>query len=143
MSRERSNARRRALQALYQWQLTGQSLSDIETQFLQEEDMAKTDLDYFKELLHQIPSHITDLEAHCLPHVSRPMEQVDPVERAALLIGLYELQYRLDVPYRVAINEAVELAKSFGAEQGHKFVNGLLDKVAKQLRAAEFKAKSK
>ncbi len=143
MSRERSNARRRALQALYQWQLTGQNLSDIEAQFLQEEDMAKTDLDYFKELLHQIPNHITELEAHCLPHVSRPMEQVDPVERAALLIGLYELQYRLDVPYRVAINEAVELAKSFGAEQGHKFVNGLLDKVAKQLRAAEFKAKSK
>ncbi len=143
MSRERSNARRRALQALYQWQLTGQNLGDIETQFLQEEDMAKTDLDYFKELLHQIPKHITDLEAHCLPHVSRPMDQVDPVERAALLIGLYELQFRLDVPYRVAINEAVELAKSFGAEQGHKFVNGLLDKVAKELRAAEFKAKSK
>lgn len=143
MSRERSNARRRALQALYQWQLTGQNLADIETQFLQEEDMAKTDLDYFKELLHEIPKHITELEAHCLPHVTRPMDQVDPVERAALLIGLYELQYRLDVPYRVAINEAVELAKSFGAEQGHKFVNGLLDKVAKQLRAAEFKAKSK
>ncbi len=143
MSRERSNARRRALQALYQWQLTAQNLGDIETQFLQEEDMAKTDLDYFKELLHQIPKHITELEAHCLPHVSRPMDQVDPVERAALLIGLYELQYRLDVPYRVAINEAVELAKSFGAEQGHKFVNGLLDKVAKELRAAEFKAKSK
>ena len=143
MSRERSNARRRALQALYQWQLTAQNLGDIETQFLQEEDMAKTDLDYFKELLHEIPKHITELEAHCLPHVTRPMDQVDPVERAALLIGLYELQYRLDVPYRVAINEAVELAKSFGAEQGHKFVNGLLDKVAKQLRAAEFKAKSK
>ena len=143
MSRERSNARRRALQALYQWQLTAQNLGDIETQFLQEEDMAKTDLDYFKELLHQIPKHITELEAHCLPHVSRPMDQVDPVERAALLIGLYELQYRPDVPYRVAINEAVELAKSFGAEQGHKFVNGLLDKVAKELRAAEFKAKSK
>lgn len=143
MSRERSNARRRALQALYQWQLTAQNLGDIEAQFLQEEDMAKTDLDYFRELLHQIPRHITELEAHCLPHVTRPMDQVDPVERAALLIGLYELQYRLDVPYRVAINEAVELAKSFGAEQGHKFVNGLLDKVAKQLRAAEFKAKSK
>jgi N utilization substance protein B len=143
VSRERSNARRRALQALYQWQLTAQNLGDIETQFLQEEDMAKTDLDYFKELLHEIPKHITELEAHCLAHVTRPMDQVDPVERAALLIGLYELQYRLDVPYRVAINEAVELAKSFGAEQGHKFVNGLLDKVAKQLRAAEFKAKSK
>jgi N utilization substance protein B len=143
VSRERSNARRRALQALYQWQLTAQNLGDIETQFLQEEDMAKTDLDYFRELLHEIPRHITELEAHCLPHVTRPMDQVDPVERAALLIGLYELQYRLDVPYRVAINEAVELAKSFGAEQGHKFVNGLLDKVAKQLRAAEFKAKSK
>lgn len=143
MSRERSNARRRALQAIYQWQLTAQNLGDIETQFLQEEDMAKTDLDYFKELLHEIPKHITELEAHCLPHVSRPMDQVDPVERAALLIGLYELQDRLDVPYRVAINEAVELAKSFGAEQGHKFVNGLLDKVAKQLRAAEFKARSK
>lgn len=143
MSRERSNARRRALQALYQWQLTGQNLSDIDRQFLEEEDMAKTDIDYFKELLHEVPRHITELEAYCIPHVSRPMDQVDPVERAALLIGLYELQFRRDVPYRVAINEAVELAKSFGAEQGHKFVNGLLDKVAKELRAAEFKAKSK
>ena len=143
MSRERSNARRRALQALYQWQMTGQNLSDIERQFLDEEDMAKTDLDYFKELLHSAPAHLTELEAHCLPHVSRPLDQVDPVERAALLIGLYELQYRLDVPYRVAINEAVELAKTFGAEQGHKFVNGLLDKVAKELRPTEFKGKAK
>ncbi len=140
MSRARSLARERAMQALYQWQMTGQNLTDIEQQFLDEQDMKNVDKSYFKELLHEVPKRIDEFDILSKELLSRPIEQVDPVERAILRIGLYELQQRLDIPYRVVINEAVELAKSFGAEQGHKFVNGTLDKAAKSLREVEVKA---
>ena len=143
MSRSRSLARERAMQALYQWQMTGQNLADIEQQFITEQDMKSVDKGYFKELLHEVPTHIDEFDAMCGELLSRPIEQVDPVERAILRIGLYELQQRLDIPYRVVINEAVELAKSFGAEAGHKFVNGTLDKAAKSLREVEVKAAGK
>ncbi len=143
MSRARSLARERAMQALYQWQMTGQNLSDIEQQFLTEQDMKSVDKSYFKELLHEVPSRIDEFDTICGDLLSRPIEQVDPVERAILRIGLYELQQRIDIPYRVVINEAVELAKSFGAEAGHKFVNGTLDKAAKSLREFEVKAAGK
>ncbi|MEN8168896.1 MAG: transcription antitermination factor NusB [Pseudomonadota bacterium] len=139
MSRARSLARERAMQALYQWQMTGQDIADIKQQFLDEQDMKNVDKKYFKELLHEVPKRIEEFDALCGDLLSRPIEQVDPVERAILRIGLYELKQRLDIPYRVVINEAVELAKSFGAEQGHKFVNGTLDKASKSLRAAEAK----
>lgn len=139
MSRARSLARERAMQALYQWQMTGQDVADIEQQFLDEQDMKNVDKKYFKELLHEVPKRIEEFDVLCGDLLSRPIEQVDPVERAILRIGLYELKQRLDIPYRVVINEAVELAKSFGAEQGHKFVNGTLDKASKSLRAAETK----
>jgi N utilization substance protein B len=143
MSRARSLARERAMQALYQWQMTGQNLADIEQQFLAEQDMKNVDKSYFKELLHEVPKRIDEFDALSKDLLSRPIEQVDPVERAILRIGLYELKQRLDIPYRVVINEAVELAKSFGAEQGHKFVNGTLDKAAQSLRAVEVKAAGK
>ena len=143
MSRARSLARERAMQALYQWQMTGQNLADIEQQFLTEQDMKSVDKSYFKELLHEVPSRIDEFDSLCGDLLSRPIEQVDPVERAILRIGLYELQQRIDIPYRVVINEAVELAKSFGAEAGHKFVNGTLDKAAKSLREVEVKAAKK
>ena len=143
MSRARSLARERAMQALYQWQLTGQELAAIEQQFLDEQDMKDVDKKYFKELLHGVPKQIDEFDALCDELLSRPIGQVDPVERAILRIGLYELKQRLDIPYRVVINEAVELAKSFGAEQGHKFINGTLDKAAKSLRAVEIKARKK
>ncbi len=143
MSRSRSLARERAMQALYQWQMTGQNLADIEQQFLTEQDMKSVDKSYFKELLHEVPSRIDEFDTICGDLLSRPIEQVDPVERAILRIGLYELQQRIDIPYRVVINEAVELAKSFGAEAGHKFVNGTLDKAAKSLREVEVKAAGK
>jgi N utilization substance protein B len=143
MSRARSLARERAMQALYQWQMTGQNLADIEQQFLTEQDMKSVDKGYFKELLHEVPTRIDEFDALCGDLLSRPIEQVDPVERAILRIGLYELQHRIDIPYRVVINEAVELAKSFGAEAGHKFVNGTLDKAAKSLREVEVKAAGK
>jgi len=143
MSRARSLARERAMQALYQWQMTGQDLADIEQQFLDEQDMKNVDKKYFKELLHEVPRLLGEFDALSNELLSRPIEQVDPVERAILRIGLYELKQRLDIPYRVVINEAVELAKLYGAEQGHKFVNGTLDKAAKGLRSVEVNAARK
>lgn len=143
MSRARSLARERAMQALYQWQMTGADPAEIEQQFLTEQDMKNVDKKYFKELLYGVPGALAEFDALSLELLSRPIEQVDPVERAILRIGLYELKMRLDIPYRVVINEAVELAKLYGAEQGHKFVNGTLDKAAKSLRSVEVNAARK
>ena len=140
MSRARSLARQRALQALYQWQMTGQDLADIDKQFMDEQDMKKVEIKYFQELLHQIPKCLNELDGLSGEVLDRGIEQVDPVERAILRIGIYELQHRIDIPYRVVINEAVELAKIFGAEQGHKYINGILDKVAQKVRAIEVRA---
>ncbi len=141
MSKARSRARQRAVQALYQWQLTAQNLGEIETQFLEDREMGKADLEFFHELLHEVPACLNELDGLLTPLLDRPLDQVDPVERAILRIGSYELKSRLDTPYRVVINEAVELAKIFGGDQGHKYVNSVLDKVARQLRAAEMKAR--
>lgn len=137
MSRARSLARRRALQALYQWQMTGQDIIDIDRQFLEEQEMGKVDIDYFRELLHQVPKQLHEIDEQCEPFLDRAMSQIDPVEQAILRIGGYELIYRPEIPYRVVINEAVELAKAFGAEQSHKYVNGVLDKVAQKVRMVE------
>ncbi|MCP5420073.1 MAG: transcription antitermination factor NusB [Gammaproteobacteria bacterium] len=136
-TRGRSWARRYAMQALYQWQMTGQDAAAIFDQFLSEQEMGRADLTYFQELLCQIPLRVTAIDAQLVPFLDRPLEQVDPVERAILRIAAYELAYRPDVPFRVVINEAVEIAKKFGAEQGHRFVNGVLDKTARQLRPQE------
>lgn len=136
-TRGRSLARRRALQALYQWQLAGQALGDIERQFLEEQEMQDVDLEYFRELLHGVPRHLTSLDGDLAPYLNIPLAEVDPVERAILRIAAYELGHRLDVPYRVVINEAVTLAKDFGAEQGHRFINGVLDKLAPVRRPVE------
>ncbi|MCW8973773.1 MAG: transcription antitermination factor NusB [Gammaproteobacteria bacterium] len=141
MSRARSLARERAMQALYQWQLTGQELNDIDRQFMEEQDMKGVDKKYFKELLHEIPRQLDELDAHGEGVLDRTIEQVDPVERAILRIGIYELQHRIDIPYRVVINEMVELAKIYGAEQGHKYINGILDKLAARLRSVEVNAR--
>lgn len=135
--RGRTWARRYAMQALYQWQMTGQDLAVIDAQFLDDQDMSKADVGYFQELLHQVAAHVDSIDAALKPFLDRPLEQVDPVERAILRIAGYELAHRLDIPYRVIINEAVEIAKKFGAEQGHRFINGVLDKTAHQLRVHE------
>jgi N utilization substance protein B len=131
-ARGRSWARRCAMQALYQWQLTRQDIGVIDAQFLTEQDMSKTDIVYFQELLHRTLNRSDAINAALQPYLDRPIEQIDPVEKAILWIAGYEILYRLDVPYRVIINEAVELAKRFGAEQGHKFINGVLDKAVRQ-----------
>jgi N utilization substance protein B len=137
MTNKRSRARQHALQALYQWQVSGQDVADIERQFLEDEMLAKADVGLFVDLLRGIPGNLRSLDQALVPFLDRPMAQVDPVERAVLRIGAFELAYHLDIPYRVVINEAVELAKVFGAEQGHRYVNGVLDKLAQRLRPRE------
>ncbi len=139
---KRGWARRCAVQALYQWQLTAQSPGLIEAEFLAEEDLQKADTAYFRELVHQIPARATEIDTALDPLLDRPLAQVDPVERAILRIGAYELMQRPDIPYRIVLNEAVELAKVFGAEQGHRFINGVLDKLARGARPVEFGALS-
>lgn len=136
-TRGRSWARRYAMQALYQWQITGHDVTNLKDQFLVDQDMRKADVTYFEELLQQILKQLDHIDAMLMPFLDRSPDQVDPVERAILRIAAYELAYRLDIPYRVVINEAVEMAKKFGAEQGHRFVNGVLDKIAHKLRAVE------
>ncbi len=140
MSNARHKARRLATQALYAWQMSGQDLVDLDEQIRLDHDMSKVDQEYFDELLHKIPANIQELDAHIIPLLDRDLDKVDPIERAILRLGAYEMVFRLDVPYRVVINEGVELAKTFGAEDGHKFVNGILDGVARKLRAVEIKA---
>ena len=142
MANKRSRARRYALQALYQWQLTGQDVRSIESQFLEDEELAKADVGLFVDLLRGVPGALKGLDEALSPFLDRPVGQIDPVERAALRIGAFELSRHLDVPYRVVINEAVELAKLFGAEQGHRYVNGVLDKLARRLRPEETSARS-
>lgn len=137
MRGKRSQARERAVQALYQWQVTGQDPHEIDAQFLGEQEMGGVDVPYFRELLRQIPHHIEELDAEYAPVLDRPPEQLDPVERAILRLGVYELKYSAQTPYRVVITEAVELAKTFGAEDGHKYVNSILDRVARRIRAVE------
>ncbi len=135
---KRSWARRCAVQALYQWQLTAQAPGQIEAHFLAEDDLQRADSAYFRELIHQIPARAAEIDTALEPLLDRPLEQVDPVERAILRIGGYELILRPDIPYRIVLNEAVELAKVFGAEQGHRFINGVLDKLARDVRPVEF-----
>jgi len=143
MGNRRSQARQYAIQALYQWQVTGQDLSEIEAQFLEKEELAKADVGLFVELLHGVPGNLQELDQAVDPLLDRPLAQVDPVERAVLRLGTFELIHHLDIPYRVVINEAVELAKRFGADQGHRYVNGVLDKLARRLRPTEQKPKSR
>jgi N utilization substance protein B len=143
MSRARSLARERTLQALYQWQMTGQAAAEIDRQFMEEQDMKGVDRKYFSELLREVTANVETLDGLAAEVLDRPIAQVDPVEQAILRIGTYELQNRIDIPYRVVINEMVELAKVFGAEQGHKYINGILDKLAARLRSVEVRARGK
>ncbi|MGN6314504.1 MAG: transcription antitermination factor NusB [Rhodanobacteraceae bacterium] len=133
----RSRARRRALQAIYAWQMSGSSVRAVIEQFRHEQDMQVADLEYFEDLVRGVDANRAELDAGLAPFLDRDIEQVDPIERATLRLGAYELKHRPDVPYRVVLNEAIELAKRFGAEHGHTYVNGVLDKLAREWRAAE------
>ncbi|HEY2625061.1 transcription antitermination factor NusB [Dyella sp. Tek66A03] len=133
----RSRARRRALQALYAWQLSGSHMNAVIDQFRHEQDMEVADLEYFEDLLRGVERNIDAIDISLKPFVDRDVAQIDPIERAALRLAAYELKYRPDVPYRVIINEAIEVTKRFGADHGHSYVNGVLDKLAGTLRATE------
>lgn len=136
----RSRARRRALQAVYAWQMSGSSARDVIAQFAHEQAHEVADLEYFEDLVRGVDAHCNDLDQALQPFLDRDIEQVDAVERAALRIAAYELRLRPDVPYRVVINEAIESVKRFGAEHGHTYVNGVLDHAAAEWRAVEVKA---
>jgi len=141
MSQAKTNARKCAVQALYQWQMSGDSLSRIETYFVEEQHLKGAQKSYFSELFHGVPKQLDVIDAALSEFVDRPVEKIDPVERAILRTGAYELLYRLETPYRVIINEGVNLAKEFGAEGSHRYVNGILDKVAQKQRSVEIAAK--
>ena len=141
MSRQRSRSRSLAIQALYQWQLAGQDIGSIINHFMVEQDAKKFDTEYFSELVRGVPTRLDELDSALAPCVDRALESVDPVERAILRLGAYELIEHPEIPYRVIINEAVELAKTFGAEKGHRYVNGVLDKAARALRPLEASAR--
>lgn len=131
-------AREIAMQGLYEWRMSGNSLPVIEDHLEQEsEDWAKADRALALVLLRGAAEHGDALEASYTGLIDRPIGEISPVERAILLLGAYELTYRLETPYRVVINEAIELAKSFGGTEGHRYVNGVLDKLAPSVRAAE------
>jgi N utilization substance protein B len=141
MSNPKAMARRRAVQAIYQWQITGYDLTEIERQFVEEHGLGKGELAYFQDLVHNVPKALGVIDAAMAEFTSRPVAQIDPVERAILRISTYELLQRPEIPFRVVVNEGINLAKEFGASQSHKFINGLLDKIARKHRAAEAAAR--
>jgi N utilization substance protein B len=138
--RARSLSRRLALQALYQWQMTGHSFAELRNQYTQDEGYPEVDPEYFQALVQGVVEGAAALDELLGQWIDRPVAQLDPVEHAVLLIGIEELRLHPDVPYRVVLNEGVELAKKFGATDGHKFINAVLDRAARQLRAAEQQA---
>ncbi|KAA1188845.1 transcription antitermination factor NusB [Pseudohalioglobus sediminis] len=137
LAAERRKARHYGMQALYQWMMAGAALSDIEAEFRAEYDFSHVDLEYFQALLHGVPGQVEELEAVFEPLLDRSLKELDPIERTLLRMGVFELKDRIDVPYKVVINEEVALAKKFGASESHKYINGVLDKAARQLRKAE------
>lgn len=137
----RRKARRLALQALYQWQLSNMLPADIEQQFLSDQPLSKVDVPYFLELLRGVPKNLALIDEKLTPVLDRPIAELNPVELAILRLGIYELTHRLDIPYRVIIDEALRLAKTFGAIEGFKYVNAVLDKIARSLRVVEVQMK--
>jgi N utilization substance protein B len=140
LAAERRKARHYGMQALYQWHMAGASLATIEAEFRADYDFSRVDLEYFQALVHEVPACIDELEAILEPLLDRDLDDLDPIERTLLRMGIFELVKRIDVPYKVVINEAVALARKFGATDGHKYINGVLDKAARQLRKVEIDA---
>jgi len=140
---ERKKARQLLVQALYQWQVSGSDIGSIEAEFFTDNNMSKVDAEFFKELLHGIPGKLDEIDGTYELHLDRKAGDLDPISRALLRMGTYELSHRIDVPYKVAINEAVNLAKKFGPTDAYKYINGILDKVAVSKRAAEVMAEQR
>lgn len=137
MRTDRRRSREFALQGIYQWQIAGGDAAAIGRQLGEAKGFEKVDADYFSTLLAGTIAAAPELERAIAPHLDREYARLSPVERGILLLAGYELAHRPEVPYRAVINEAVELAKSYGGTDGYKFVNGVLDKLAAQLRSAE------
>lgn len=142
LAAERRKARHYGMQALYQWYMAQAPLNEIEAEFRTEYDFSHVDGDYFQALLHGVPARVDELEAVIRPLLDRDLGELDPIERTLLRMGAWELVERIDVPYKVVINEAVALAKKFGATDSHKYINGVLDKAARELRQVEVNAGS-
>ena len=137
LAAQRRKARHFGLQALYQWTLSDASLADIDAEFRVDNDFRHTDGEYFQALLRGVMEDVESLEALFSPLLDRALDDLDPIERNLLRMGTFELKERIDVPYKVVINEAVSLAKKFGATESHRYINGILDKVASELRTVE------
>ena len=133
----RRKARHFGLQALYQWTLSGASATDIEAEFRVDNDFQHTDSEYFSAVLRGVTADVESLEDLFSPALDRALDELDPIERNLLRLGTFELRDRIDVPYKVVISEAVALAKKFGATDSHRYINGVLDKVARELRQVE------
>ncbi|PCK08319.1 MAG: transcription antitermination factor NusB [Alteromonadaceae bacterium] len=135
---KRSRARHYAMQAIYQWQMTANQVNVIEAEYRTDNDMSKVDVDYFHELFHGVTAKKSELDSCFSPYLKDlSIDRLDPITLALLRLSCFEFSQRADVPYRVVINESVNLAKKFGAADSHKFINGVLDKVALDLRATE------
>ena len=132
----RKRARDLLVQALYQWKLSGNDPIDIEAEF-RADNGKKTDWEFFHHALSYISEHVVELNKLYAPHLDRPIDQLDPIETGILQLGMFELSQRIDVPYKVVINECVELAKKYGATESHRYINGVLDKAARALRKTE------
>ena len=137
VAKARGKSRRFAMQAIYQWQMTGDSITDIKQQFFDENNFSVIDSAYFSELVSGVASSISELDPLLEKYMTRLIESVDPVERSIMRLATYEFLFRLDVPYRVVLNEAISISKEYCAENSHAFVNAVLDKVAKEVRQIE------
>lgn len=138
---DRRRARSMALQALYQRHFSKSPITDIEAEFMVDNDMRNVDTAYFRDLIRGVSREQGELDQILEPYLDRPLGEVDAIELAIVRLGTFELKNRIDVPYRVVINEGIELAKRFGGTEGHKFVNSLLDKVSRRLRLAETRSR--
>lgn len=137
----RRRARELVVQGIYQWRLTDADLAQVEKQLREEKNLGNYDAKFFTELLRGVLMQHADLEAAIEPHLDRPLTELSPVEFSVLLLAAYELMQHPETPYRVIINEAVDLTKTYGGTDGHKFVNGVLDKLAAKVRAVEVNAR--
>jgi len=137
VAKGRSNARKKAMQALYQWHMSGNDLAEIEAQFQQEQNMEKVDVEYFSALLHGVPAQVNSLDELIAKYSDRKNSELDPIEQSILRLSTYEIKNRIDVPYKIIISESLTLAKLFGSDKSHAFVNSVLDKLAKELRKVE------
>jgi N utilization substance protein B len=138
--KKRHKARSFAVQALYQWQLTGDDVTEILVQFVADMNPNKTDIDYFQQILRGVPANISRIDSAFESYLDRALGELGPIELSVIRLAVYELIACPELPYKIVLNEAIELAKVFGPEESHKYINGILDKVAGKIRAVEVKA---